>query len=363
MPTGSAADGELNPTLVNLPEQRWVRLEPKPSRRYIPRRFERSEVLEDAPTPQGRDYSGLVYGDGRLFYFGGGHSGYMGNDVEIYDIRRNIWTQSYQPDVAPEQGSDHDWIRRLAPGGRAWVEHTYQVGCYDPESRTVLWLLQFGGTLRFDPATGQWTPEVGPHARGSLSDALVTQNWGSRACLGYDPDVGRILAMEISELPGVYSFRGRGRSWSRHGSVPPITEYRTPYTAYMPDQHKYFVWNGRGWWTYDSVKNRWASLTAPAGAHMDSFDYDTTNRVIVGANYGPGRFRMWVVKPDRNEWMELPVGTPHPVQTIGGSAAAPLLRYDPVHNVFLFIVYRGGGGGTSTPTELWAWRYKATLAR
>jgi len=352
----------FNPTLLNLPERQWVRVEPNPSKRYIPRRFQSSEILEDDPNPQGRDYSGILYGDGKLFYFGGGHGGYMGNDVEVYDIRRNVWTQSYRPDVAPENTPDTGWRRRLAPGRRPWVEHSYQVGCYDPTTRAVLWLLQYGGTIRFDPNTSEWTPLAGPHAGGTGSDALVTQYWGVRACLGYDPDLRTLLAIETSTFGGVFAWRGR--SWSRHSGIPPFKiHYRTPYTAYMPDQHKYFVWNGYKWWTYDAVNKRWAELPAPPGAHLDSFDYDTVNGVIVGANYGPGLFRMWAVKPAENQWTELPVGSTHPDQPIGAASAAPLLRYDRIHNVFLFLVFRPGAGGTSRPTELWAWRYKTAPPR
>ena len=37
---------------------------------------------------------------------------------------------------------------------------------------------------------------------------------------------------------------------------------------------------------------------------------------------------------------------------------ALLLRYDPLHNVFFFVVFHAGGGGSSRPTELWTWRYR-----
>jgi len=353
----TAPSEDRNPTLLSLPDQQWTRLRPNPSRRYIPRNFQRSESVEDDPNPQGRDYSGIHYGNGKLFYFGGGHGGYMGNDVDVYDIGRNVWTQSYKPEVAPENSPDTSWTRRLAPERRPWVEHTYQGGCYDPVTQTVLWALQYGGTMRFDPKTSEWTPLAGPHAGGSNADALVTQYWGARTCMGFDPDLRTLLAIETSTLGGVFAWRGR--SWSRHDSIPPMKAYRTAYAAYMSDQHKFFVRHDARWWTYDAVKKRWAELVAPAGAHMDSFDYDTVNGVIVGVNYGPELFRMWSVKPGENRWTELPVGSTHPNQPIGGQPAAPLLRYDPIHNVFLFLVYRPGAGGTSHPTELWAWRYKS----
>lgn len=345
----------LNPTLLSLPVQRWIRIEPGPSTRYVPRKFLTSDVLEANPNPQGRDYSGILYGDGMLIYFGGGHAGYMGNDVEVYDIRRNVWTQSYKPEAAPENAPDTAWQARLAPMGRPWVEHTYQVGCYDAANKTVMWLLQYGGTMRFDLKTREWTPLAGRHIGRPASEALVGQAWGTRVCLGYDPDLRTYLAMETSTFQGVYAWRGG--SWSYYGPSP-RSNWRTPYSAYMADRRAYFIWNGEGWWVFQAKEKRWTAVAAPAGAQIHSFDYDTLNRVIVGASYGKGDFRMWTVRPDDGAWTELPVGTPRPEPPIGGSAAAPLLRYDPLHNVFFFVVFHPGGGGSSRPTELWAWRYR-----
>ncbi len=61
-------------------------------------------------------------------------------------------------------------------------------------------------------------------------------------------------------------------------------------------------------------------LNPTAGAHMDSYDYDRRNRVIVSTSYGESQFRMWVWRPDDSVWRELPVDT--------------------------------------RPTELWAWGYR-----
>jgi hypothetical protein len=39
---------------------------------------------------------------------------------------------------------------------------------------------------------------------------------------------------------------------------------------------------------------------------------------------------------------------------------APLLRYDPVHNVFIFLKVTVGSGYTGGITETWAYRYKSS---
>src|SRR5260221_3334875 len=91
-----------NQELDGLADNSWIRLNPVPSLRYkaVFRNPEATEAQTPADRvatrqPAWREYSHPVYADGKIFYFGGGHSGYAGNDVEIYDIERNVWTQSY----------------------------------------------------------------------------------------------------------------------------------------------------------------------------------------------------------------------------------------------------------------------------
>jgi hypothetical protein len=66
--------------LATIPDNTWVKLNPNRE-------------------PAGRSYSGIHYGNGKIFYFGGGHGSYAGNDVEIYDIATNTWTQQYTPEL------------------------------------------------------------------------------------------------------------------------------------------------------------------------------------------------------------------------------------------------------------------------
>src|SRR5262245_1300254 len=88
----------------DLADNEWRLLTPNPSQRYADigdQAWPNIPDLTDEPNPTSRCYGGMHYGDGKIFYFGGGHGCYAGNDVETYDIANNIWRQSYRPEVCP----------------------------------------------------------------------------------------------------------------------------------------------------------------------------------------------------------------------------------------------------------------------
>lgn len=61
-------------------------------------------VTRDAPyVSQTRDYGSFAHDwvRGQLIYWGGGHSAYMGNEVSHYDIKGNLWLESWPPDLPP----------------------------------------------------------------------------------------------------------------------------------------------------------------------------------------------------------------------------------------------------------------------
>jgi len=148
-----AVPTRLDPELLKLPANTWVQR--KPDRE-----------------PAGRSYSGVCYGNGLICYFGGGHASYPGNDVELYDVAANTWTQATEPESWRDAGRwDHltaeqkktvkgiggGWgVNVLSPKGRPLTEHTYQMHAWFPEEKAFYHLLT-SGTWAFDPAKRQWT--------------------------------------------------------------------------------------------------------------------------------------------------------------------------------------------------------------
>ncbi|KPV39026.1 hypothetical protein AN478_11925 [Thiohalorhabdus denitrificans] len=68
----------------------------------------------DSGEPEYRPYSGVTAGDGRVFYWGGGHKSHDGNDIDAYEIVDTRWEQLteeentndvvswYEPDMSTE---------------------------------------------------------------------------------------------------------------------------------------------------------------------------------------------------------------------------------------------------------------------
>jgi len=75
-----------------------------------------------------------------VVYVGGGHSGYSGNDVARYRIAENRWGLDFPPRFPPFLESTNAGIFGWSYGMMPFSQHTYLWYCYDPASRTVVYL-------------------------------------------------------------------------------------------------------------------------------------------------------------------------------------------------------------------------------
>jgi len=75
-----------------------------------------------------------------VIYTGGGHSGYSGNDVARYAIAENRWTLDFPPRFPPFLESTNAGIFGWSYGMIPFSQHTYLWYCYDPASKTVVYL-------------------------------------------------------------------------------------------------------------------------------------------------------------------------------------------------------------------------------
>jgi len=343
---------------LDLGNNEWRLLNPQPSDRYVTGNWPSVDVLSSQRnTPSAREYSGIHYGDGKIFYFGGGHGGYAGNDVEVYGIAGNIWWQSYKPEVCDRNdpacnGIYGGWgVARLTPLGRPYTEHTFQKFAWDPVTKRLIGILS-SGTFAYDPAAATWT-KLAPPLMG-----IDIYTWN---LLPFDPDLGAIIGIVTASSGvtqrGVYKLTRTG--WQYLGD-PPFTS-SVIYAAYMPDQHTHIVYtwgirpgDPRVFWKFDARTQMWTKLNPPVEALLiDSIDYDTKNRVMIGIQHSNlGVFKVWGYDPAANTWTQMTVTGPVPSQPGAAAAWGPLLRYDPIHNVFIFL--RAGSGWTET----WAYRYR-----
>jgi len=77
---------------------------------------------------------------GEVIYIGGGHSGYSGNDVARYSIADNRWSLDFPPRFPPFLESTNAGIFGWSYGMMPFSQHTYLWYCYDPASKTVVYL-------------------------------------------------------------------------------------------------------------------------------------------------------------------------------------------------------------------------------
>ncbi len=349
-----------NSVLVDLPENSWVQLIPNPSQRYIPRNYTPSDVLEPEPNPMGRSTSGIAYGDGLVYYFGGAHASHPGNDVEIYEIANNIWIQQYKPEVCDVNDTSCNGIYEgwgtdsITPLGRPYVQHTFQQHAYDPVRKRFFAGL-ISGLWSFDPATSQWT-----RVTSSIpSSANEIRNW-----MIHDPELQTVLWAPLGADRYVFSFDFATNAWILRNPIPDALAYNDVMSTYDSGRKRHMVstTNGTMWW-YDAMADAWEQITNVPGEVQgaSSLAYDPVNKVVLVAQAGgsPGTpVALWIYD-EFGQWTELtPSGPPPMVGSDGFSTRWGTLVYDAGHQAFIFLNVNAGGNGTGGPTETWAYRYR-----
>ena len=117
-----------------------------------PDRKATEEKLRELPvnTPVIADYPGYLISKtwssatmdtdrGVVIYTGGGHAGYPGNDIALYDVGANRWSFDDPPCFMPMIGRFNKTLACWDYRRRPQSQHTYRWYCYDPVSRTMVY--------------------------------------------------------------------------------------------------------------------------------------------------------------------------------------------------------------------------------
>ena len=209
-------------SLSTLSDNSWRQLNLAASTRYVTPNFLVGATPIADPNPQSRAFSGLVAGGNRVFFFGGGHNSYPGNDVEVFDPAAMRWDQSYKPEVCPfGVPSPCSGIYGGAgtvvttPLGRPYTEHTYQMYAYDPRSNRLFAVLT-SGTWSYDLVAKRWTPLAGRAAGNTFSPGGSSGGAvGTWHLFTFDPGAGAFHAVATSgPNAGNYRFNDSTRQWT-----------------------------------------------------------------------------------------------------------------------------------------------------
>ena len=339
----------LNRKLTAMPDNSWLNLQPK-------------------GMAYARMYSGCCAGGGYVWYFGGAHRAYKGNDVQLFDMGSNAWIQATEPEW-PEVGSP-DWkamisggghTSRLSPTGHPYTEHTYQQVCWQPHRRRYFIVLVSSGTWEFDPRQRKWI-----HLINRFRDPSEPRGTWAQNHVLYEPSLKTPVLFCGSRHQGIYRFDHQQRKWQSMADLPRELAWNEFYSTYVPEWKQHLISTmKRGFFRLDAVKGTVAPIDSPEALRScQSLSYDAASRVVIAlARKRLSRRKTtvvpWVLKLSTTKWTELAPPGPWPEGQATGSWAK--LWYDPDHNVHLFVndvrrdreqLFDGG------VTESWAYRYK-----
>lgn len=354
---GAANPGpKLNEALLSMADNAWLKL-----------------AVQGAA--KARMYSGACLGGGKLWYFGGAHRGYKGNDVQLFDPRTLTWTQATEAEWPPVGSPDWKTMtsgggttRTLSPTGRPYTEHTYQQVCWQPDRKRFFAVLVSSGTWEFDPVTCQWI-----HLINRLEDRAADPrgSWAQNQVV-YEPSLkAPVLVVSSGPDAARYVFDHEKRAWRRLGPTPARLKWSQPYLTCVPELGCHIASTSRnGWFKFQVARGSLIPIKAPEELiGCQSLSYDPPNKVVIAlARRKLDRYTQtvqpWALDVATMEWSELSPPPPWPKGQCTGNWAK--LWYDPDHNVHLFIndvrrdrkeLFDGG------VTETWAYRYKRTAAR
>jgi hypothetical protein len=389
--SGVRADepARTNPALVGLAANSWMYVNPRPYQRKTPTARDENSPLKDETVtePPFREYTSPIYGDGKIFYFGGGHSGYPGNDMEIYDPVANSWRQCYPPRCPPKGdttyysgGSQNCRVDPETGALQPYVIHGYARTQYDADRHLYVCTATFPTKTERDPETKRW--KLAARGFGFIAFDARTNEW---RWLGPAQDLGPLGLSEFDrDLGGILGFAGREvrvfkkDSWSPIATSPiELSRSGGAPVVYVPDRKQHvFALLGHGGKNeigqlalfdvaekkarvIDSVPDELRARLAPGtGGYNLAMAYDAANkRLVVMSVSDAFRPDVWLFDVAADRWTKVPAAATAPTlksRFEPGMGRAPLM-FDPVHGVF-FLIFR-----KNASIETWAYRPPAVL--
>jgi RNA polymerase sigma factor (sigma-70 family) len=354
---GSARPAGLNPRILAMEDNTWLRMNPDRD-------------------PRSRPSAGACFGGGVLFYFGSGGKSGSYNDVELYDPRTDTWTQVTSPEPTPtgegvvEGGPTAR--QGASPSGAPYATHTFQYTSWDPARKKFFLPLRDRGTWEFDPATAKWKnvfnvfTEPRPKCPHDLGPGLMAGIHST-----FVPALGAPVVV-VTHTPnrGIHLLDRETRTWKAQAPLPEALSAKELYSTYVePWRAHLFVVGGKqaAFFKVDLVAGTAEPVEHPPEIERcQALAYDSASSVVVivpaidlPPKWGAGSrtISTWALDVNSMKWTDMnPAG---PLPTGAGTGLHAPLWYDAAHNVHVFVncVGRGPEGRTGL-TETWCYRFR-----
>jgi hypothetical protein len=321
---------------------------------------------------------------GRVLYWGGGHCGYEGSDVDFYDVASRTWI----PEPAPPSYPERLWNHGVRPAGltfrgEPWMDHGRRVYAYDPVGdRMVMvhgvllttgydpeWALAFPRrsfsppdalvpiqsaqyrwvTWNYDLKSRKWSI-LGPSPIGL--DTLVTTPLGVMAVNVYwrmrDNDSGYHLPFRATDPPedhGLYLLENN--QWKRLDPERTSPQNLYELTSLAWDSHRnQLILHGGGpkrteLWVFDMATRRWANRKPTGPAPNASREAVFVPNPGVFLTYGDQG--LYEYNPATNAWRKLDVQLPS--ERVNQNRA---MIYDEKRDLILLVLGTGGDEGKAS---------------
>jgi len=311
----------------------------------------KSNVWTHVPTP--RDTTSHIWGTAaydperhQFLYWGGGHSGYVGTDVNHYSLPSGLWSGSFAPDTMAN--FNHHVLN--GPGllsfrNRPHIPvHCYQIYAYDPVSDLMV-TCHFKHTFTYDVRRREWVgkPFRPPFEARAMRVSLATTPKG-------------VVAWAGRPAPGLFLFDGAKRAWAK------LPVSRNPGGLYCDssgmcyDSKRDCLWLGGSGTSISRYDMKSGQLTRVTGSpkvlrkkgrgptiREMTYVADQDLVLFMPVKSKNGKPANYCFDPEDGKWywLEMPYMTPkgprQPSLKYHGYPFDSAMNYDPEHKVVLLL--------------------------
>ena len=288
---------------------------------------------------------------GSLVAWGGGHNGYFGSEVYVFDLATGLWSRASEPyDNGSGSVAGDCSEQGIYPDGSACPSHTYdRIDYHPPTNRLVI----LGST--YDPVCGG-CPDPYAHAfdfddgTWSLGASAAGLGWDGQTAYDSTRDVYWFIA--AYGVPPLRRYDPNADAWSEHGPQAQAIEI-SGMGLYDPD-HDAFLYGDPGG-TQEVFAYDLADPDASSFALVTEGDEEIAGIGQIGFEWDPAEHRVtaWadgadvytLTPPEDGDWRtaawtwtRIPAADDNEVvPTVGINGTYSRFRYAPSVNAFLLV--------------------------